>query len=57
MMLVAARRKLNFVQVPVGYYPRVGRSSVTGNKLKAFGLGLQMIALCFKLRVARYVRA
>ncbi|MFM8945591.1 MAG: glycosyltransferase family 2 protein [Actinomycetota bacterium] len=57
MMLIAARRKHAFVQVPVGYHPRVGESSVTGNKFKAFAIGLQMIFLCFRLRVASYVRA
>ena len=57
MMLIAARRKHSFVQVPVGYHPRVGVSSVTGSKVKAFVLGLQMIVMCLRLRVARYVRA
>ncbi len=44
-----------FVEIPVNYLPRVGTSSVTGDPLKAFWLGLKMIALVleFRLRAPR----
>ena len=40
-----------FVEIPVNYLPRVGKSSVTGDPLKAFVLGLKMIALVLAFRV------
>lgn len=51
MMLLAARRRLPLVQVPVKYQARVGESSVTGSRAKTVVLGLQMIALCMRMRV------
>lgn len=50
MMLLAARRRLPLVQVPVKYQPRVGESSVTGSRVKTVVLGLQMIGLCLRMR-------
>ena len=44
MMLLTVEQRLPLVQVPVKYQPRVGESSVTGNKMKAFWLGLDMIS-------------
>ena len=54
MMLVIVSGA-RFVEIPVNYLPRVGRSSVTGHPLKAFRLGLQVIALVigFRLRTPR----
>jgi glycosyltransferase involved in cell wall biosynthesis len=52
MMLLAARQRLGFVQVPVNYRERVGESSVTGSRSKTVRLGLEMIALCVKMRFA-----
>ncbi len=52
MMLLAARQRLGFVQVPVNYGERVGQSSVTGSRSKTVRLGLEMIALCVKMRFA-----
>jgi glycosyltransferase involved in cell wall biosynthesis len=49
MLAVAARAKI--VQVPVNYHPRVGVSSVTGDRRKAIRLGLQMLAIVLKTRV------
>src|SRR3954452_21353020 len=40
-----------FVEIPVNYLPRVGTSSVTGDPLKAFTLGLKMIWLVLRMRV------
>jgi glycosyltransferase involved in cell wall biosynthesis len=50
MMLLTVEQRLSLVQVPVKYQPRVGESSVTGNKLKAFWLGLDMIKMCIRRR-------
>jgi glycosyltransferase involved in cell wall biosynthesis len=52
LVLVSGAR---FVEVPVNYLPRVGSSSVTGDPLKAFVLGLRVIALVigFRLRSPR----
>ena len=52
MMLLAAQKKLSIVQVPVKYQARVGESSVTGSQSKAVKLGLQMIAMCLRMRFA-----
>ena len=51
MMLLTVEQRLSMVQVPVKYQPRVGDSSVTGNKLKAFWLGMDMIKMCVRRRV------
>jgi glycosyltransferase involved in cell wall biosynthesis len=53
MMLLTVEQRLPIVQVPVKYQPRVGESSVTGNKMKAFRLGLDMIKMCVQRRVLR----
>lgn len=45
MMLVSIIMRARLVQVPVNYRTRVGVSAVTGNRVKAFGLGLRMIAM------------
>ena len=52
MMLLAAQKKMPMVQVPVKYQERVGESSVTGSQSKAVKLGLQMIAMCLRMRLA-----
>lgn len=53
MMLVVAKQRLSFVQVPVKYQERVGESSVTGDLGKTIVLGLEMIALCLRHRFRR----
>jgi glycosyltransferase involved in cell wall biosynthesis len=53
MMLLAARQRLSLVQVPVNYRERVGQSSVTGSRSAAVRLGLEMIALCVRMRFSR----
>ena len=50
MMLLACILKIPFIQIPVNYKKRVGKSSVTGSKKKAFFLGLQMINLIIQYR-------
>jgi glycosyltransferase involved in cell wall biosynthesis len=49
LMEVIAHR-VPFVEIPVNYRSRVGKSSVTGSFWKAFALGLQMIALVLSYR-------
>ncbi len=53
MQLHVVRSRMTLVQIPVKYRPRVGTSSVTGDKLTALRLGLSMIALCLRMRFAR----
>jgi glycosyltransferase involved in cell wall biosynthesis len=50
MMLVIVSGT-RFVEVPVNYLPRVGTSAVTGDPLKAFWLGIKMIALVLRFRL------
>ena len=50
MMARGYIRKYKCIQIPVVYKERIGTSSVTGNLLKAFGLGIKMILLLFTLK-------
>ena len=52
MMVLTLRHHYRVVQVPVNYLERVGISAVTGDPQKAFFLGLQMIWLITKHRLA-----
>ena len=51
VMLLIIIKKIKFVEIPVNYRKRVGKSSVTGSKFKAFALGLQMISLVLHYRL------
>ena len=51
IMLLTITSGARFVEIPVNYLPRVGRSSVTGSRLVAFGLGLRMIGLILRFRL------
>jgi glycosyltransferase involved in cell wall biosynthesis len=55
IMLLTIASGARFVEVPVHYLPRVGRSSVTGSPVRAAAVGLQMIrlTLAFRRRVPR----
>lgn len=57
MMLLSIQRRMRVIQIPVNYSRRAGRSSVTGNKLVAFALGLRMIRLILSTRLRRAPRA
>ena len=48
IMLLTIRSGARFVEVPVNYLPRVGQSSVTGNRLMAISVGLRMIGLVLR---------
>jgi glycosyltransferase involved in cell wall biosynthesis len=47
LTIVSGRR---FVEVPVNYLPRVGRSSVTGRRIATIDVGLRMITLALRTR-------
>jgi glycosyltransferase involved in cell wall biosynthesis len=50
MMVLSILMKMKIVQIPVNYTKRIGSSSVTGNKMVAFFLGLRMIRLILSYR-------
>ena len=55
MMLLSLIAGQAVVQIPVHYTKRVGTSSVTGDPVKAFRLGLRMIALILEYRVRAWL--
>ena len=56
LLLEVIVHKIPFVEIPVNYRPRVGRSSVTGDFWKALSLGLQMIGFVLAYRFGFYSR-
>jgi glycosyltransferase involved in cell wall biosynthesis len=48
MMLLALKSKISMVQIPINYKKRIGTSAVTGDPVKAFKLGCQMILLILR---------
>jgi len=52
MLLIALLRRIDLVQVPVNYHPRVGQSSVTGELGKTVSLGLEMIRMVLRMRLS-----
>ena len=53
MLMLTIRDGIRFVEIPVNYLPRVGKSSVTGSRITAFFLGLTMIRLILGFRFGR----
>ncbi|MGH2690862.1 MAG: glycosyltransferase family 2 protein [Actinomycetota bacterium] len=51
MMVLSFLHGLRTIQVPVNYRRRVGESSVTGNRIEAVKVGLQMLALVTRYRL------
>lgn len=51
MTLLVVKHKVRFMEIPVNYRKRVGVSSVTGSKVKAFKLGMRMIWMVWKFRL------
>lgn len=51
MLIHVIKNKIPFIQIPVNYKDRVGESSVTGNKIKAVYLALQMMIMVLKFRL------
>ncbi len=56
MILLALHHHMRVIQIPVNYQRRVGKSMATGNKLKAFIIGLQMIGMILGYRVKTWLR-
>jgi glycosyltransferase involved in cell wall biosynthesis len=50
IMLLTIRSGARFVEVPVNYLPRVGKSSVTGDPVAAVGVGMRMIQVVLSFR-------
>lgn len=55
MMVLSVLHQLKIIQIPVNYTKRVGSSSVTGNKIVAFFLGLKMIRLVVTYRLQSWL--
>lgn len=55
MMVLSILKGMRVIQIPVNYTKRAGSSSVTGNKVVAFFLGLRMIRLILSRRVRSWV--
>jgi glycosyltransferase involved in cell wall biosynthesis len=53
MMITSLKAGYSVIQIPLNYLPRVGTSSVTGDPVKAFFLGLKMIWLITRKRLKR----
>ena len=51
MQVLCAVNGERIVQVPVNYLPRVGTSAVTGDRRKAWDLGIEMIGVVLKTRL------
>ncbi len=51
LLLEVVAHKVPFVEIPVNYRRRVGRSSVTGSRWKAFWLGVRMISMVLGYRL------
>ena len=51
MLLLVILHGIHFIEIPVNYKKRIGESSVTGSKFKAFFLGLSMIAMILRHRL------
>jgi len=55
LMLLVILNGYHFVEIPVNYRRRVGESSVTGNKVKAFLLGCEMILMILRYRLLSWL--
>ncbi len=51
MLLLTIASGARFVEIPVNYLPRVGKSSVTGHPLKALILAVRIVALIVRFRI------
>ncbi|HUW60368.1 MAG TPA: glycosyltransferase family 2 protein [Candidatus Bathyarchaeia archaeon] len=55
IMLLTILNKLPFTEIAVNYKARVGKSSVTGSKIKAFFLGIEMIFMILRCRLLSWM--
>ena len=51
LLLLTVLNGIPFVEIPVNYKRRVGESSVTGSKIKAWFLGWEMIFMIWRYRI------
>ncbi len=51
MMLQVIRNKINYIEIPVNYLRRVGKSSATGDMKRTIPIGLKMMLLILKHRL------
>lgn len=56
LTVLVAKLKVQFIEIPVNYKPRIGKSSVTGSFRKSFVLGLQMIFLILRYKFKKIKR-
>ncbi|HUV36091.1 MAG TPA: glycosyltransferase family 2 protein [Patescibacteria group bacterium] len=56
IMLRSILASCRVVQIPVNYLERVGQSSVTGSRWKAFRLGMRMIFMIFEFRIGSWLK-
>lgn len=55
MMLTSILLRKRIVQIPLNYKDRVGVSAATGSRIKAFKIGMQMIALILIRRIETWL--
>lgn len=55
LMLLIILNDFRFVEIPVNYRRRVGVSSVTGSKIRAFFLGSEMILMILRYRLLSWL--
>jgi glycosyltransferase involved in cell wall biosynthesis len=55
IMLLTILNKLPFTEIAVNYKARVGKSAVTGSKIKAFFLGMEMIVMILEYRILSWM--
>jgi hypothetical protein len=53
MIISAIKNGISIIEIPVSYGKRIGTSTITGNKWRAFTLGLKMIKLIICRRFGR----
>jgi glycosyltransferase involved in cell wall biosynthesis len=55
IMLLTILNRIPFVEIAVNYRKRVGKSAVTGSKVRAVFLGFEMIAMILRYRVLSWL--
>ena len=50
LLMLTVTSGVRFVEVPVNYLPRVGRSAATGHPARAMAIGVRMVALILRWR-------
>jgi len=55
LMLLVILNKIPFVEIAVNYRTRVGKSSVTGNKVRAVFLGFEMALMILRYRILSWL--